>query len=122
AESGAELLIVPNGSPYSRDKDDIRQNLVVARVTESGIPFIYVNQVGGQDELVFDGASFGLHADRTLAFQLAAFREVVTTLRWQRRGNGWRCIDGPVAKIDDDADRQDYVACMLGLRDYVDKN
>src|SRR5262249_18614583 len=73
AETGAELLIVPNGSPYSRDKDDVRLNLAVARVTESGVPLIYVNQVGGQDELVFDGASFGLHADRALAFQLPAF-------------------------------------------------
>ena len=82
AETGAELMIVPNGSPYSRDKDDVRLNLAVARVTESGVPLIYINQVGGQDELVFDGASFGLHADRALAFQLPAFREVVQTLRW----------------------------------------
>src|SRR5262249_29429936 len=70
AETGAEFMIVPNGSPYSRDKDDVRLNLAVARVTESGVPLIYVNQVGGQDELVFDGASFALHADRALAFQL----------------------------------------------------
>jgi NAD+ synthase len=120
-ESGAELLIVPNGSPYSRDKDELRQNLVVARVTESGIPLIYVNQVGGQDELVFDGASFGLHADRTLAFQLAPFREVVTTLQWQRAGNTWRCLDGPIMPVEE-GDRADYRACMLGLRDYVNKN
>ena len=65
-------MIVPNGSPYWRDKDDVRLNVAVARVTESDLPIIYVNQVGGQDELVFDGASFGLHADRSLAFQLAA--------------------------------------------------
>src|SRR6266536_5809533 len=121
AETGAELLIVPNGSPYSRDKDDVRLNLAVARVTESGVPLVYVNEVGGQDELVFDGASFGLHADRSLAFQLPAFRELVTTVRWQRTGNGWRSIDGPVAKLQD-ADQDDYCACMLGLRNYVDKN
>src|SRR5229473_3244506 len=96
AESGAELMIVPNGSPYARDKDDVRLNLAVARATESDLPIIYVNQVGGQDELVFDGASFGLHAARSLAFQLPAFRETVTTVRWQRSGNGWRCVDGPV--------------------------
>jgi len=120
-ESGAELLIVPNGSPYSRDKDEVRQNIVVARVTESGVPLIYVNQVGGQDELVFDGASFGLHADRTLGFQLAAFREVVTTLRWQRVGNAWRCVEGPIVPVEE-GDRADYCACMLGLRDYVNKN
>jgi NAD+ synthase len=121
AETGAELLLVPNGSPYWRDKDEVRLNIAVARVTESGLPMIYVNQVGGQDELVFDGASFGLHADRSLAFQLPAFCEQVTTVRWQRTGNSWRCIDGPIVKLQD-ADEDDYSACMLGLRDYVDKN
>src|SRR5438552_5892907 len=101
AETGSELLIVPNGSPYWRDKDDVRLNVAVARVTESELPIIYVNQVGGQDELVFDGASFGLHADRSLAFQLAAFREQVTTVRFDRTGNGWRCLDGPVAALEE---------------------
>jgi NAD+ synthase len=122
AETGAELLIVPNGSPYSRDKDEVRLNIAVARVTESDLPVIYINQVGGQDELVFDGASFGLHSDRALAFQLPAFREVVETLIWNRTGNGWRCIGGPIARLEDDADKDDYAACMLGLRDYVNKN
>jgi len=121
AETGAELMIVPNGSPYSRDKDDVRLNLAVARVTESGVPLIYVNQVGGQDELVFDGASFGLHADRALAFQLPAFREVVQTLRWERGGNGWRCVDDAIVAVEA-GDKADYFACMLGLRDYVGKN
>ena len=91
-------------------------------MTESDLPIVYVNQVGGQDELIFDGASFGLHADRTLAFQLPAFREMTTTVRWERAGNSWRCIDGPVAKFDESADKEDYTACMLGLRDYVEKN
>src|SRR6202163_3077116 len=121
AETGAELLIVPNGSPYWRDKDTTRLNIAVARVTESGLPIIYVNEVGGQDELVFDGASFALHGDCSLAFQLPAFRETVTTVRWQRTGNGWRCLDGPVAKPEE-SDQDDYSACVLGLRDYVDKN
>jgi NAD+ synthase len=121
SETGAELLVVPNGSPYWRDKDDVRLNIAVARVTESGLPMIYVNEVGGQDELIFDGASFGLHADRSLAFQLPAFREQVTTVRWQRTGTSWRCIDGPIVKLQD-ADQDDYSACVLGLRDYVDKN
>jgi len=121
AETGAELLIVPNGSPYWRDKDEVRLNIAVARVTESDLPIIYANQVGGQDELVFDGASFGLHADRSLAFQLPAFRETVTTVRWQRTGNGWRCVDGPIVGLENE-DQADYSACVLGLRDYVDKN
>ncbi|MFL6798380.1 MAG: NAD+ synthase [Xanthobacteraceae bacterium] len=122
AETGAELLIVPNGSPYSRQKDEVRLNITVARVTESDLPLIYANQVGGQDELVFDGASFGLHSDRSVAFQLPAFRELVQTLTWARTGNGWRCVAGPQAKLTENADEDDYAACMLGLRDYVDKN
>jgi NAD+ synthase len=121
AETGAELIVVPNGSPYSHDKDEVRLNIAVARVTESSLPLIYANQIGGQDELVFDGASFGLHADRSLAFQLPAFEEIVTTLVWARSGNGWRCVDGPIVTIEE-GDKADYLACMLGLRDYVDKN
>src|SRR5580704_14418147 len=84
AETGAELIVVPNGSPYWRDKAEVRLNVTVARVTEASLPLLYINQVGGQDELVFDGASFGLNADRSVAFQLAAFREAVVTTRWSR--------------------------------------
>src|SRR5215212_9300351 len=75
AETGTEIIMVPNGSPYWGDKDEIRLNIAVARVTEHDLPLIYLNQVGGQDELVFDGASFALHADRSVGFQLPAFRE-----------------------------------------------
>jgi NAD+ synthase len=121
AETGAELLVVPNGSPYWRRKGDVRLNIAVARVTEQGLPMVYVNQVGGQDELVFDGVSFGLHADRSLAFQLVAFQETVVTTIWQRRGATWRCEDGPTVAAAE-ADRADYEACVLGLRDYVNKN
>ena len=121
AETGAELLVVPNGSPYWRQKGDVRLNIAVARVTEQWLPTVYVNQVGAQDELVFDGVSFGLHADCSLAFQLAAFQETVVTTHWQRRGTTWRCDDGPmVAAVE--AERADYAACVLGLRDYVNKN
>ena len=121
AETGAELLIVPNGSPYWREKGDVRLNVAVARVTEQSLPMVYVNLVGGQDELVFDGVSFGLHADRSLAFQLAAFHETVVTTRWRRAGATWRCEDAPkVSALE--GDQADYTACMLGLRDYVNKN
>ena len=121
AETGAELLVVPNGSPYWRQKGDVRLNIAVARVTEQGLPAVYVNQVGAQDELVFDGVSFGLHADCSLAFQLAAFQETIVTTQWVRRGATWRCENGPmVAPVE--ADRADYAACVLGLRDYVNKN
>jgi NAD+ synthase len=121
AETGAELIIVPNGSPYWRDKAEVRLNVTVARVTEVGLPLLYVNQVGGQDELVFDGASFALNADRSIAFQLPAFREMVFTTHWSRTPSGWRCVPGPMAPAEE-LDQADYTACMIGLRDYVDKN
>ncbi len=120
AETGAEILVVPNGSPYARGKTDIRLSISVARVTESGLPLIYLNQMGGQDELVFDGASFALNADLSVAAQLPAFEESITTLRWTKEPDGWRC-NGPVATLLD-GDRADYAACVLGLRDYVGKN
>jgi NAD+ synthase len=121
AETGAEMLVVPNGSPYWRQKGDVRLNIAVARVTEQGLPTVYVNQVGGQDELIFDGVSFGLHADCSLAFQLAAFEETIVTTQWVRKGATWVCENGPmVAAIE--AERADYAACVLGLRDYVNKN
>src|SRR6202140_2781441 len=120
AESGGEILIVPNGSPYWHNKSDVRLNVAVARVTESGLPLVYLNQVGGQDELVFDGASFALNADLSIAAQLPAFEESIMTLRWSKTESGWRCA-GPVAPVVD-GDRGDYAACVLGLRDYVGKN
>ena len=121
AETGAELFVVPNGSPYWRDKSDVRLNVVIARVTELGLPLIYVNQVGGQDELVFDGASFAVNTDCSIAFQLPAFQETVVTTLWSRSGNAWRCTRGPMARPED-AEKSDYAACVLGLRDYVEKN
>jgi NAD+ synthase len=120
AETGAEILVVPNGSPYARGKTDLRLSIAVARVTESGLPLVYLNQVGGQDELVFDGASFALNADLSVAAQLPAFQENITTLRWNKTAAGWRCA-GAVAPVVD-GDEGDYAACVLGLRDYVTKN
>ena len=120
AETGAEIVVVPNGSPYARDKGDIRLSIAVARVTESSLPLIYLNQVGGQDELVFDGASFVLNSDLSVAAQLPAFEESITTLRWTKSEAGWRCA-GPIATIPE-GDKADYAACVLGVRDYVGKN
>ena len=120
-ETGGEILLVPNGSPYWRDKTQVRLNIAVARVVESGLPLVYLNMVGGQDELVFDGGSFGLNADRSIAFQLPAFRETVVTTQWVRENGTWRCLPGENALIEED-DEADYAACVLGLRDYVDKN
>jgi NAD+ synthase len=120
AETGAEIILVPNGSPYARDKGDVRLSVAVARVTESGLPLVYLNQVCGQDELVFDGASFVLNGDLSLAAQLPAFEESITTLRFAKAGDDWRC-SGPIAQLPE-GDKADYAACVLGLRDYVAKN
>ncbi|WP_027532195.1 NAD+ synthase [Bradyrhizobium sp. WSM3983] len=120
AETGAEIILVPNGSPYARDKNDVRLSVAVARVTESGLPLVYLNQVCGQDELVFDGASFALNGDLSLAAQLPAFAESITTLRFIRNGGDWRCT-GPIVE-QPEGDKADYAACVLGLRDYVTKN
>jgi NAD+ synthase len=121
AETGGEILLVPNGSPYWRGKTEERLNIALRRVVESGLPLIYLNQVGGQDELVFDGASFAVNADRSIGFQLPEFREALVTTRWVRVDGAWRCVQGPMAAAEE-LDRTDYNACMVGLRDYVDKN
>lgn len=120
-ETGAEMLIVPNGSPYRRPVHEERENVAVARVVESGLPLLYVNQVGGQDELVFDGASFALNANRSLAMQLPSFQERVRVTRWERYANGWKLEEAPMADRTE-GDEADYAACVLGLRDYVEKN
>jgi NAD+ synthase len=121
AETGGEILLVPNGSPYWRGKSDERLNIAVNRVVESGLPLIYLNMVGGQDELVFDGVTFALNADRSVAFQLPAFREAVVTTHWRRAQGVWRCAPGSIA-ASEEPDQADYTACMVGLRDYVGKN
>lgn len=121
AECGAEIIVVPNGSPFDWSKPDLRLNIAVARVTENGLPLIYVNQVGGQDELVFDGASFVLNEDRHLAVQLPGWCEAIQITEWEEGAEGWRCRQGERAKLSE-ADEAAYAACVLGLRDYVDKN
>ncbi|MCJ8142117.1 NAD+ synthase [Ancylobacter sp. A5.8] len=121
AETGAEMLLVPNGSPYRRSAHDERTNVAVARVVESGLPLAYINQLGGQDELVFDGGSFVLNADRSLAIQFPNFQERLRITRWERWADGWRCEEGARAPLITD-DEADYAACVMGLKDYVEKN
>ena len=120
-ETGGEILLVPNGSPFALGKQDVRMNIAVARVTEADLPMVYLNQVGGQDELVFDGASFVLNADRSLAIQLPAWEEAVVMTDWTRTATGWHCTPGARALIEE-GDASAYRACVLGLRDYVSKN
>ncbi|GAA3095464.1 NAD+ synthase [Rhizobium viscosum] len=121
AESGAEILLVPNGSPYYRGKVDIRHQVVLKQVIETGLPMVYAAQLGGQDELVFDGASFAFNADKSLAFQLSQFETALAVTTWKRTEKGWHCSQGPMARIPE-SEEADYRACLLGFRDYVNKN
>jgi NAD+ synthase len=121
AQAGAQLLIVPNGSPYWIDKQDMRYGVAETRVAETRLPLAYVNQVGGQDELVFDGASFVLNEDAALAVQMPAWEEALGITEWRREGGRWRCLPGPIAEVEE-GEAANYLACITGLRDYVDKN
>ncbi|QFT32770.1 Glutamine-dependent NAD(+) synthetase [Labrenzia sp. THAF82] len=120
-ETGAELLMVPNGSPYWENRAEERMQVVVARVVETNLPLIYCNQLGGQDELVFDGGSFALAADRSLAFQMPQFEPGIGISDWTRTGNTWACEKGEFAKLPD-LDEANWRACVMGLGDYVNKN
>ncbi|OAN71810.1 NAD+ synthase [Sulfitobacter sp. EhC04] len=120
AETGAEFLLVPNGSPYYRGKLDTRLNMMVARVVETGLPLIYLNMVGGQDDQVFDGASFALNPGGKLAMQMPAFDAQVHHVDLERGENGWRVVDQPLASLPD-AWEQDYRVMVQALRDYMGK-
>lgn len=121
AESGAEMLLVPNGSPYYRNKMDVRHQIALKHVIELGLPVVYANQLGGQDELVFDGASFGFNPDRSMAFQMSQFEETLSVFTFRREAQGWFCRDGGQSRLPE-TQEADYRACMLGFRDYVNKN
>jgi len=122
ADTGAEILCVPNGSPFEAGKEDVRLELAKSRVRESGLPLIYLNQLGGQDEVVYDGASFVLNADGQVALALPGWEERVTITEWQRDENGkWACAPGEKFMAEDRSS-QVYHAMVLALRDYVNKN
>ena len=120
-DTRASLLLVPNASPYWRDKVTERMGVVRDRVRETGMPLVYVNQVGGQDEVVFDGASFALDQKGELAASLPAFEEEVALLHYRRGPQGWSLVEGLRSPMVT-GDEADYTACLLGLRDYVEKN
>src|SRR6185437_1299818 len=121
AETGSEILLVPNGSPFEAGKEDVRMNHIVSRVTESGLPLVYLNQMGGQDEIVFDGASMVMNADRSIPVSLPSWQEKLSLTHWKREGERWVCAPGERAS-DEDRSRSVYHAMMLGLKDYVNKN
>ena len=120
AETGAQTLLVPNGSPYYRGKTEIRQNVMVSRVIESGLPLVYLNLVGGQDDQVFDGGSFVLNPGGELVLQLPQFEENIATCVFRKSAEGWLANTGKKSRILDSME-SDYFAMVIGLRDYCRK-
>ena len=99
AGQGAEMLLCPNGSPYWANKQHTRRELIRARIHETGLPVLYLNQVGGQDELVFDGASFGMEPGNKIVFQAKSFEADFSVSDWERTKSGWRCAKGEVIPL-----------------------
>ena len=122
ADFGAEMLICINGSPYEIDKDALRiDGVAKRRAVDTGLPLAYVNRVGGQDELVFDGASFVVNGDGGLAVQMTDWQEQEVTTHWTKTAQGWRCDRGEIAMLADHPE-DIYCAMVLALRDYVNRN
>ena len=120
AETGAEILLVPNGSPYHRGKTDVRLQLMLNRVVETGLPLVYLNMIGGQDDQVFDGASFVLNPGGGLACQMPQFEAAITHLDFEETAEGWRAAQGPLASLPEEHEA-DYQAMVLSLQDYCRK-
>jgi NAD+ synthase len=121
-ESGAQLLIVINGSPFDQKKEDERLSVAVSRVVETNLPLIYVNQIGGQDELVFDGGSFALNARSKLCLQSAAWKEEINYIEIVNNNNDLFDISPSIINKISVGLESKYHAMVLGLRDYVKKN
>ncbi len=121
AESGAEILLVPNGSPYSRGRFDVRMQHMVARVVETGLPLVYLNLVGGQDDQVFDGTSFVLNPGGAMSHLLPGFAEAEVDVEFHQTPEGWRARPGERHTLPDDIER-DYQAMVMGTGDYLRKS
>ena len=121
SETGAQLLLVPNGSPYYNGKNDVRLNKMVARVVETNLPLIYLNMVGAQDDQVFDGGTFALNRGGSLAIKLPLFEEALEHIVLEETDIGWKIIKGELAKVPCDKEL-DYHAMVMGLRDYCKKS
>ena len=121
SETGAQLLLVPNGSPYYNGKNDVRLNKMVARVVETNLPLIYLNMVGAQDDQVFDGGTFALNRGGSLAIKLPFFEEALKHIVLEETDIGWKIIKGELAKVPCDKEL-DYHAMVMGLRDYCKKS
>ncbi len=121
SETGAQLLLVPNGSPYYCGKNDVRLNKMVSRVLETDLPLIYLNMVGAQDDQVFDGGTFALNRGCDLAVKLPLFEECLEHIILQETAEGWKILNGELAKVPCDKEL-DYCAMIMGLRDYCSKS
>jgi NAD+ synthase len=122
AEAGADMLLVPNGSPFEIDKDEKRQQLVRSRVVSTGLALAYLNRVGGQDELAFDGSSFIVNADGERVVQMCDWQESLLTTEWEKGESGrWSCVTREACELDDFPEGM-YHAMMTALRDYVQRN
>jgi NAD+ synthase (glutamine-hydrolysing) len=121
ARAGAQVLLNINSSPYHQGKRQERWDTVSARAREAGIPIVYVNQVGGQDELVFDGGSFAVTAEGTVAAAAPDFEE---DAYWVQLDFGTQpvCITGPAPSPPQPELHATWQALVLGVRDYVNKN
>ena len=121
ADLGAEILISPNGSPWRRSALTERAEALGEKVHNEGLPLIYVNQIGGQDELVFDGSSFSMAADGTIVQALKSFVEDYDIATWEKRDGVWTCVNAKIEKQLSGFEA-DWRAMCLGLGDYVNKN
>jgi len=121
AERGADILLTPNGSPYFRDRLAARQAVMQQRVVETGLPLVYINMIGGQDDQVFDGCSFILNPGGEVVLQMPAFAEAIQTVAFQRTADGWRVGQGNRVPLPE-PDEMEYRAIVEGTRDYIRKN
>jgi len=121
AAAGAKLVLNLNASPYQSDKTRQREQAVLERVAATGIPLIYVNLVGGQDELVFDGASFVMDADGEVVLRASEFEAVLTVAEFAIQAGELVALPGSVAEPESEV-ASVYKALVLGIRDYVIKN
>ncbi len=119
-EGGAEILVVPNGSPYFRGKFPIRMNNMVSRVIENDVPLVYINMVGAQDDQMFDGGSFVLNRGGKLAVQMPLMESALAHVDFELTDDGWVALDGEKALLPDMLE-QDYRVTVEALRDYMRK-
>ena len=119
-ETGAEIILSINASPYSMKKSDQRMSVAVSRVIESKLPLIYLNRVGGQDELVFDGSSFCLSHEGNLTSQLNDFEEQTSEIILEKIGDNWNC-KGDIKTVSNKLEGL-YKALVMSVRDYVRNN